>query len=245
MSSIENALKLIELIVSHQAEGLTFTEIITHSGLPRSSSHRLLKELTALNLLTHDPETRTYRGGVLLASLGANVISNFDIRQNSRPALRAMHDALGYVVTLSICGEDSGIYIDKIEAQDFGIRLHSEIGKSFPLHCTAMGKIHLAYGEPQLVERVIAQGLDAHTEQTITSPDVLTAELARIRVQGYALDDEEISRGLTCIAAPILGLDGKVIAALSLTAPSHIYESGIPDSLIDAVKRYASQASLT
>jgi len=62
MSSIENALKLIELIVSHQAEGLTFTEIITHSGLPRSSSHRLLKELTALNLLTHDPETRTYRG---------------------------------------------------------------------------------------------------------------------------------------------------------------------------------------
>jgi len=244
MSSIGNAFKLIELVVANQAEGLSFTQILNDSALPRSSAHRLLKELSALNILTFDPETKTYRGGFPLAALGAQVTSSFDIRQNSRPALKDLHDSLGYVATLSICGEDSGIYIDKIEAQDFGLRLHSEVGKSFPLHCTAMGKIHLAYGDAALTDRVIKRGLEAHTQQTITSAKVLKAELKRIREQGYAIDDEEISRGLTCIGAPIFGLNGEVIAALSLTAPSHIYENGIPARIIETVQKHARQASL-
>ena len=244
MSAIGNAFKLIELIVANQADGLTFTQILTDSGLPRSSVHRLLKELTALNVLTYDAETKSYRGGFSLAALGANVTSSFDIRQSSRPALKALHDQLGYVVTLSICGEDSGIYIDKIEAQDFSLRLHSEIGKSFPLHCTAMGKIHLAYGDQTLLQRVIDLGLEAHTQQTITEPDILRTELGRVKAQGYAIDDEEISRGLTCIGAPIFGLNGEIIAALSLTAPSHIYETGIPDATLQTVLQHAQQASL-
>ena len=244
LSSVGNAFKIIELVVEHQAEGLSFTQILQKSELPRSSAHRLLKELTALNILTHEAETKTYRGGFSLAALGAQITSNFDIRQNSRPALKALHDALGYVVTLSICGEDSGIYIDKIEAQDFGIRLHSEIGKSFPLHCTAMGKIHLAFGPESLREHILKSEMEAFTEATITTPATLTEELKRVRVQGYAIDDEEISRGLTCIGAPIYGIGGDVIAALSLTAPSHVYENGIPDSVIDAVREHAQQASL-
>jgi len=244
LSSLGNAFKIIELVVDYQAEGLSFTQILKESGLPRSSAHRLLKELTGLNILTYEAETKTYRGGFSLAALGAQVISNFDVRQNSRPALKALHDTLGYVVTLSICGEKSGIYIDKIEARDFGIRLHSEIGKSFPLHCTAMGKIHLAFGNKALRDQVLASELESFTEATITTPAKLTAELERVREQGYAIDDEEISRGLTCIGAPIFGLSGEVIAALSLTAPSHIYENGIPASVIDAVREHAAQASL-
>lgn len=244
MSAVGNAFKLIELVVANQAEGLSFTEILRDSGLPRSSAHRLLKDLSALNVLTYDPETKVYRGGFSLAALGASVTSSFDIRKNSRAALKAMHDDLGYVVTLSICGEGSGIYIDKIEDQDFGLRLHSEVGKSFPLHCTAMGKVHLAYGDAKLIERVIKLGLGAHTQKTITTPDALKAELQQVRAQGYAIDDEEISRGLTCIGAPIFGLNGEVIAALSLTAPSYIYEKGIPKRVIDAVRAYAQQASL-
>ena len=244
MSSLANAFKVIERIVAFQAEGLTFTQILEDTGLPRSSTHRLLKELTALNILTYETETKTYRGGFSLAAIGAQVTSSFDVRKNSRPALKALHDALGYVVTLSICGDDCGIYIDKIEDQDFGLRLHSEIGKSFPLHCTAMGKIHLAYGEASLRERALQAPLEAYTEKTITTPATLQAELERVRKQGYAIDDEEISRGLTCIGAPIYGLGGDVIAALSLTAPTHIYDGGIPAAIIETVLAHARLASL-
>jgi len=244
LSSLNNAFKIIELVLENQADGLSFTQILQKSGLPRSSSHRLLKELTTLNILSYETETKTYRGGFSLARFGAQVISNFDVRKNSRPALKALHDTLGYVVTLSICGEDNGIYIDKIEANDLGFRLHSEIGKSFPLHCTAMGKVHLAFGADSLRSTILKSNLEPFTEHTITTPATLTEELNRVRLQGYAIDNEEISRGLTCIAAPIYGLSGDVIAALSLTTPSHVYENGIPDHVIDAVREHAQKASL-
>ena len=244
MSSLANAYNIIEHVVAQQVNGLSFTEILKRTELPRSSAHRLLKELTALGLLTYEPETKSYRGGFSLAALGAQVTSNLDIRQSCRPALKALHDALGNVVTLSICGEDSGIYIDKIEASDFSLRLHSEIGKSFPLHCTAMGKIHLAYGTDALRSRVLNGPLEAHTEATITTAENLLAELERVRAQGYAIDDEEISRGLTCIGVPIFGLNGEIIAAMSLTAPSHIYEEAIPDTIIRTMLQHAQQASL-
>ena len=244
MSALANAFNIIEHIVAEQASGLTFTQILTRSGLPRSSAHRLVKDLTALNVLSYELETKTYRGGFSLAAIGAQITSNLDIRQSCRPALKALQETLGNVVTLSICDEETGIYIDKIEPTDFGLRLHSEIGKSFPLHCTAMGKIHLAHGSDALRARVLACKLDAHTESTITDPDDLLSELDRVRRQGYAIDDEEISRGLTCIGAPIFGLRGEVIAAMSLTAPSHIYEKGIPDAIIQTIKQHAERASL-
>lgn len=244
MSSVDNAFHIIEHVVAEQINGLNFTQILNRTALPRSSAHRLVKELTALGVLSYEPETKTYRGGFSLAALGAQVTSNLDIRQSCRPALKALHDTLGNVVTLSICGEDSGIYIDKIEPSDFGLRLHSEIGKSFPLHCTAMGKVHLAHGSDALRTRVLSVPLEAHTEATITTAHDLLAELERVRVQGYAIDDEEISRGLTCIGAPIFGLGGEVIAAMSLTAPSHVYEDGIPDAIIQTVLAHAQQASL-
>ena len=244
MSSLAKAFHIIELIVSRQSEGMSFTQVLEESGLPRSSIHRLLKELTALKILTYEPETKTYRGGLSLAALGAQVTGNLDLRQHSRPALKALHAALGNVVTLSICGEDSGIYIDKIEPTDFGLRLHSEIGKSFPLHCTAMGKVHLAFGDEALRTRVMARPLESFTEKTITDPKALSEELKRVKAQGYAIDNEEISRGLTCIGAPIFDSDGNIIAALSLTAPSYTYEGGIPSETIDAVIAHARQASL-
>jgi DNA-binding IclR family transcriptional regulator len=244
MSSLANGFKIIEQVVANQASGLTFTEILARTQLPRSSAHRLIKELTALNMLSYDAETKAYRGGFPLAALGAQITSNLDIRQSCRPAMKALQESLGYVVTLSICGEDSGIYIDKIEPQDFGLRLHSEIGKSFPLHCTAMGKIHLAYGSDSFRSHVLSQKLEAFTDATITNPETLLTELDQVRAQGYAIDDEEISRGLTCIGAPIFGLNGNVIAAMSLTAPSHIYEDGISDTVIQTILEHAKQASL-
>ena len=88
MSALANAFNILEQVVAEQAGGLTFTQILKRSGLPRSSAHRLVKELTALNVLSYEPETKTYRGGFSLAALGAQITSNLDIRQSCRPALK-------------------------------------------------------------------------------------------------------------------------------------------------------------
>jgi DNA-binding IclR family transcriptional regulator len=75
--------------------------------------------------LTLDPTTRCYRGGLSLARIGASVMPDYDLRTVARPFLHALHDEVGHVATLGVRNNDSGIYIDKIESKDFGIRLHS------------------------------------------------------------------------------------------------------------------------
>ena len=157
--------------------------------------------------------------------------------------MRALHEETGHVVTLGILGEDVGIYIDKIEARDFGIRLHSEVGKSFPLHCTGMGKVLLASAPPELRQRVLRRKLEALTDKTITDPRKLRTELKEVREQGYAIDHEEITRGLMCVAAPVFGVAGEVAGAMSCTFPRYLFDERGMDTEIEALLRHARAAS--
>ena len=100
------------------------------------------------------------------------------------------------------------------------IRLHSEIGKSFPLHCTAMGKVLLAFSDAATIGKVTRRKLRSFTPNTITDGKRLREELEHVAQQGYAVDREEITRGLVCIAAPVYGINGNVEAAISCTVSS-------------------------
>lgn len=233
MSALTKGFRILEAVTAH-GPGLTFSEIVTTTGVPKASAHRLLRELVDLSAVSYDESTRLYRGGLLLAGIGAAVTQNYDIRRIARPHLEALHQKTGNVATLGIRDGETGIYIDKIEPADFVIRLHSEIGKSFPLHCTAMGKVLLAYSDAATVARVTRRKLRAYTENTITDRHALKAELESVREQGFAMDREEITRGLVCIAAPITGIDGNVDAALSCTMSSF----DATDSMLDSVREH-------
>ena len=213
------------------------------TGIPKATAHRLLNELVELSALTLDPVTRCYRGGLLLARIGASVLADYDLRTVARPFLKALHDEVGHVATLGIRNDDAGVYIDKIESRDFGIRLHSEIGKTFPMHSTAMGKVLLSHAEPSVVRRILARKLDAYSPNTITSAKRLREELRRVKSDGYAIDNEEMTRGLVCVAAPIFGIDGDIAGAMSCTVPSYLSDERSLNKNIDAVCRRTRQAS--
>tara|TARA_R110002096_G_scaffold6206_10_gene28625 strand:- start:35515 stop:36267 length:753 start_codon:yes stop_codon:yes gene_type:complete len=243
MSALSQGFKIIDAVTSAGTDGLSFTEVVKQTGVPKASAHRLLNELTELAALTLDPVARVYRGGLLLARVGGLVTANYDLRTAARPFLQALHAEFGHVATLGVRNSDTGVYIDKIESKDFGIRLHSEVGKTFPLHCTAMGKILLGHADDADVRRICKRKLEAHTDNTITNGKILRAELAKIREQGFAIDDEEITRGLICVAAPIFGADGNIAGAMSSTFPSYVRSEGSMQTRIDAVRRFAAQAS--
>lgn len=243
MSAISNALFLIQRAVEHQADGLTFTELNEDSGIPQGSAHRLAKELVRLRVLDYDPKRKTYRGGLMLASLGAQVLGQYSLGKVARPALEALQSELGQVVTLGIRDGVTGIYIDKIEARDMGLRLHSEVGKTFPLHCTAMGKVLLAHADESVLKQVIKAKLPALTPNTITDPAELETALTHVRQNGYATDNEEITRGLICTAAPIFGVDGLVAGALSFTCQKHTFAELGPNVIRDRVISAALKAS--
>ena len=243
MSSLSNAIYFINKVVEHQADGLTFTDLIRDSGIPQGSAHRTLKELTSLRVLAYDPDRKTYRGSMLLASIGAQILEKYDIRENTRQALKALHSELGHVVTLGVREGLSGIYVDKIESRDFGLRLHSEIGKSFPLHCTAIGKILLAHADAETQDKFFGMDLTSFTPNTLTDRVALQASFADIIAQGYAVDDEEITRGLVCIAAPVFKIREQIAGGMSFTCPKHIWDTANQSHMIDTVILHAQKAS--
>jgi len=242
MSAIQKGFEILK-VVTTAADGLSFSEIVSSTGVAKASAHRLLKELVELKALTQNPATRRYQGGLLLAQLGAAVTADYDLRRIARPHLKALHDETGQVATLGIRNDDVGTYIDKIEARDFGLRLHSEIGKSFPLHCTAMGKVMLSHADSATIRRVTNRKLESYTENTITEGRQLRKVLKQISASGYAVDQEEITRGLICIAAPILGVDGEIAGAMSCTFPSYLFDKKGMDNEIQSVVRHAKAVS--
>ena len=243
MSAVSKGFKIIDAVTAAGSGGLPFAGIVETTGLPKASTHRLLQELVELSALTLDEQTRRYRGGLLLARIGASVTANYDLRDAVRPFLTLLHDEFGYVATLGILNDVTGTYIDKIEASGFGPRLHSEVGKSFPLHCTAIGKVLLSHADAATIRRVTSRKLESFTPKTITGAKKLRQELKQVAADGYAIDNEEITRGFVCIAAPVFGADGHVAGAMSCTLPSYVRQERGIQVEIDAVCRLARQAS--
>ena len=243
MGSTSKSFRLIEAIVGAGNGGATFSEAVRGSGVPKSTAHRLLNELADIGAVRFDADSRTYSGGLLLARFGSAVAAGYDLRKVARPHLEALHAGTGHTVTLGIRDGGHGIYLDKVESQDFGIRLHSEIGKAFPLHCTGIGKVLLSAVPKEELRAILRGRLEAMTTRTITNKTQLRRSLEEVRQRGYAVDDEEITRGLVCVAAPVFGPDGQVAGALSCTFPTWMRDERGMDAEIEAVVRAAAAAS--
>jgi DNA-binding IclR family transcriptional regulator len=243
MSAVTHVFKILEVVVAHQDTGVSFSEIVSQSRLPKASAHRFLKELRLLGFLVYDPETGRYRGSLKLAALGAEVMGQVDLRAQFRPHFLALRKETDHTCHIGIRNGHFGVYLDKIESRDYGIKLFSEVGKTFPLHCTGLGKVLLAHAPAEEREAILVGSLAAMTPNTITDRDKLRENLEQVQREGFALDQEEITRGLICVAAPIFDYRGRVIAALSLTLPAYLVaEKGI-DAEVSAVKHYARAMS--
>lgn len=242
MSALGKGFRILEAVTA-TSSGLSFSEVVDQTGIPKASAHRLLRELVELSALHFDDGTRVYRGGLLLAGLGASVTANYDVRRIARPHLEELQAKAGSVATLGIRDGLQGVYIDKIEPAGLVIRMHSEVGKSFPLHCTAMGKVLLSHCDPATVGKLTRRKLPRHTDNTITDGRQLREELALVAANGYAVDREEITRGLVCVAAPIYGVSGNVVAAMSCTVPSFDADENGLDHLVEYVTECAASAS--
>jgi DNA-binding IclR family transcriptional regulator len=134
-----------------------------------------------------------------------------------------------------------GVYLDKIESpRAFGIRLHSAVGGTFPLHCTGMGKVLLAFMDPGERRTVMSGALESFTPNTITRAGSLERELVKVRRRGFAVDREEITRGIMCVAAPVADGEARVLAAISVTFPAYIDKDRGIAAEVAAVTRCAS-----
>ena len=243
MNPLYKIFRILEAVVAQQSKGVTYSDVVAAVSLPKSSVHRILRDLTEIGYLDYNPETKKYFGSMRLAATGAEVMSHFQLRKHVRPHLEALNTATGHTVNFGVLDGTMGVFVEKVESQDYGIRLYSEVGKRFPLYCTGMGKAMLAFSPAQLVDKVLAEPLRILTDKTVTDPETLRNTLNTIREQGYALDLEEITRGIVCIAAPLLGFRQEVVGAISITVPSYYKEEQGIEKEIEAVKNSAAVIS--
>ena len=170
-------------------------------------------------------------------------MSHFQLRDYVRPHLLELHRETDHTANLAVLDGTMGVFVDKIESKDFGIKLFSEIGKTFPLHCTGLGKALLAFSSNDTLAKLLETPLKATTENTITDPEAFKRELTLIRKRGFALDNEEITRGIICIAAPVFGFKGDLVCSISITFPAYIRDDRGIEPEIAAIKKYANLIS--
>ncbi|HJV45591.1 MAG TPA: IclR family transcriptional regulator [Bacillota bacterium] len=218
-SAIDRALLILELI-SKQGHGLTLADLSKVLDIPKSTIHRILETLKQRGFIELSPGTDKYVVGLKALEIGFTGLRNVEIVDVAIHYLRDLSESTGETAFLAIYNEGEIVYLYKVEGTQ-SIRTTAQLGSRRPVHATGLGKAILSEFSLHEVDMILeAKGLEKYTDHTITDLHSFHEELSRIRVQGYAVDKEEIEIGLTCYAVPVLGYTGKVMGGISLAGPT-------------------------
>ncbi|MFV0452830.1 MAG: IclR family transcriptional regulator [Propioniciclava sp.] len=211
--------RAIQILVSLQEGSKSLEDCAVRLGVHKSTVLRLLQTMEAERFVTHDARHQ-YILGSRLFELANSALAQRSVRDVARPHLEDLNRRTGQTVHLADYESGTVVYIDKLEAQT-GIQMYSRVGLRAALHATAVGKILVADLPEAERERVAADiEYESFTDKTITNAADFLAELARVRVDGFARDHREHESFINCIAAPIRDGSGSVVAAVSLSAPT-------------------------
>ncbi len=218
--SVERAIRILKSFSAEEPE-LGVGELSRRLGLPKSTVFRLLATLEAGGLISRNPETGRYRLGVDLIGLADSVTTYTNLRHVARPYLRRLANALQETVSLSVIDRNEAVNVEQFVPPGRLVMRVGWVGRRMPVHAVAAGRVIIAFWPPEEVAHVLNGELEALTPHTITDPQRLYAELARIREQGYATAFEELEEGLNALAAPVRNHEGDVIASVSVSGPAY------------------------
>ena len=216
---IERMFTLMDVLASRE-EAISLKEISEKTGLHPSTAHRILNDLASGRFVDR-PQPGTYRLGMRLLELGNLVKARLNVRDAAILPMRELHRQIQQPVNLSMRQGDEIVYIERAYSERSGMQVVRAIGGRAPLHLTSVGKLFLAADDPQRVRAYATRtGLAGHTKNSITQLPVLERELTKVRQSGVAHDDEELELGVHCMAAGIRDDQGKLVAGLSISAPT-------------------------
>lgn len=216
---IERMFSLLDALAAHQ-DPVSLKVLSERTGLHPSTAHRILNDL-ATGRYVDRPQPGTYRLGMRLLELGNLVKARLNVRDAAIAPMRELHRLIQQPVNLSMRQGDEIVYIERAYSERSGMQVVRAIGGRAPLHLTSVGKLFLAADDPQRVRAYATRtGLTGHTKNSITQLPVLERELGKVRQYGTAHDDEELELGVHCMAAGIHDDQGKLVAGLSISAPT-------------------------
>lgn len=245
INAVDRALDIVMLFHQEKRE-LGISEISRLLGMHKSTVHRCLTTLERKGFVQQNTETNRYWLGIKFYILGNLFRDKMRIQDIAAPFARQLAEKLNETVHLAIL-EDSveegpqAVVIYKVET---GQRLSTtpRIGSGAPAHCCGVGKVLLAYGPPEVLQKMAQRPLTRFTANTITEMPRLLLELERVRRNGFCVDMDELEVGLTCIAAPVFNHANEVVAAVSTSGPT-ARMLPIKEEIVEEVKKSAVEIS--
>jgi IclR family acetate operon transcriptional repressor len=216
--ALSKALDVLELVMSspYPPSAAAITDTL---NLPRPTTNRIISHLVKLDFLKRDVRQRQLIEGDRLLKLALEVVARATQRGPRHDILRELSDRIGETCNVGVITGGRVRYVDRVEAR-WPLSLRLEPGSEIPMHCTALGKLLLAYLPPVHREKcLMTSELTGYTEHTLTDADTLRIALDDIAKEGVSLDDEEYLSGVVGMAVPIPNGDAPPIMGLAIAAP--------------------------
>lgn len=241
MQAADTVLAVLET-VAYAEEPVGVTQVASAVGIVKSAASRHLRTLLDRGYIVQDPTSSRFRLGPKVFLLGRLAPSGHDLATTIQPAMREARDASGLSVVVSTPTPHGAFVLATVsgtQAVDIGVR----VGSSLSLHASAQGKVFLAFGPKNLLERVLSAPRPSLTPHTVTGSDELMAEIERIRARGYAVAPEEVLLGVNALAAPVYDPQGALVASVALVGSIQHITQEPTERLVRIVLDLAHRAS--
>ena len=234
--------KLLDVLGTFQADHaeLTLSEISRRSGLPLSTSHRLVHELATWGALERSA-AGTYHIGLHLWEIASLAPRSLGLREIALPYMEDLYEATHENVQLAVRDGLELVFVERLAGRD-AVRVLTRVGGRFALHATGVGLVLLAYAPADVQEQVLTGPLERWTPKTIGDPAQLRRILAEVRQRGYAVSDGQVTTDALSVGVPIRASGEQVVAALSLVVHAGGAQPGALAAAVRAAGRGISRA---
>jgi len=216
----EKLFQVIETLADNGPMGIM--ELSAALGFHKSTTHRLVTSLQCLGYVRQEEDSLKYALSLRFLQLGSKIIKQTNVATLIHPLLRKISEQVGETVHLVRREGNDAVYIDKVESGQGSIRMASRVGNRIPLYCSGVGKALLAEMEDEEIEKIWkTSDIRKLTEKTIVEFDELKARIARVREDGYVMDDEENEEGVRCLAVSLHDYHKVPVYAMSVSGPVH------------------------
>ena len=237
IKSLDRAMEVFEHL--SEASGSTLSEIASDLDQSPATVYRILITLEGRNLVEFDRVEQLWHIGARAFTIGSKYLRRSGLIERARPILRRLMEETGETANLGIIRENSVLFLSQVETHE-NIRAFFPPGTLSPPHASGIGKAMLAEMPEDRLARIIrSRNLERFTENTLSEISALMIDLQETSIRGYAIDDEEKSDGMRCIAAAVFDANGEAVAGLSVSGPS----SRMPLSEADGVAQSVMQAA--
>jgi IclR family KDG regulon transcriptional repressor len=243
IQAVDKALDLLEQFNGDRDE-LGVTELSNRLNLHKNNIFRLLATLETKGYIEQNKATENYRLGVKSLELGRTFIKQLGFVRPVKPFLEEIVEKCNETAYLGIIRQNSAMYLDAEEANQI-VKVANRIGSRLPIHCTAIGKVQVAYTSEEELEKLgIPDNTERFTPNTIVDKAKFMKNLKEVAKRGYALDNEEYDLGVRCVGVPLRDYTGRVVGGISVSGPSYrMTDELLKEKIIPVVTEVGKKAS--